>query len=269
MIINNKKEKIALEYFLNNQDYRTKSCYTKLLEWFIKNDISLNNKQMKALQESFLFNEKDIYWNKDKFNSGEINLCFITGLSGSGKSTMAHKLEGRNIEAYELDDLLCIKKHFTMDNLKEYGDLIYSYFNGIGKRWYVDDKELDYKAKYEWNGHYEDIMIPEFVHYAMKYAKVHRDKKFILEGVWLYDSDWFKPEEFKDYAVFIKGTSLVISHIRASRRDSQDAGDRLHKGLAFVKNISNIHQWKWYFINENSVNKWRTYYTNLIKKKKR
>ena len=43
---------------------------------------------LEDIRESFLFNDKDIYWNKDKFDSGEINLCFITGYSGSGKSTM-------------------------------------------------------------------------------------------------------------------------------------------------------------------------------------
>jgi adenylylsulfate kinase-like enzyme len=44
------------------------------------------------LDESLLLNEKDIYYNKDKFDSGEINLCFITGLSGSGKSTMSREM---------------------------------------------------------------------------------------------------------------------------------------------------------------------------------
>lgn len=44
------------------------------------------------LDESLLINEKDIYYNKDKFDSGEINLCFITGLSGSGKSTMSREM---------------------------------------------------------------------------------------------------------------------------------------------------------------------------------
>ena len=39
--------------------------------------------------EGYLINEKDIYYNKDKFDNGIIKLCFVTGLSGSGKSTMA------------------------------------------------------------------------------------------------------------------------------------------------------------------------------------
>ena len=35
--------------------------------------------------EAYVKNVKDIYYNKDQFDSGEINLCFITGHSGSGK----------------------------------------------------------------------------------------------------------------------------------------------------------------------------------------
>ena len=59
--------------------------------------------------EAYIKNIKDIYYNKDKFDSGKINLCFITGHSGSGKSTMANNMSGNNIEAYELDDVLSNK----------------------------------------------------------------------------------------------------------------------------------------------------------------
>ena len=47
------------------------------------------------LNEKYLFNEPDIYYNRDKFESGEINLCFITGQSGGGKSTMAISMSSK------------------------------------------------------------------------------------------------------------------------------------------------------------------------------
>lgn len=87
--------------------------------------------------ESVIKNQEDIYYNKEKFDSGEINLCFITGHSGSGKSTMGRDMQQHGIEHYELDDLMFIKDHFTMANLKEYGGLIYSFFDGPGKKYYV------------------------------------------------------------------------------------------------------------------------------------
>ena len=117
--------------------------------------------------ESYIINEKDIYYNKDKFDSGEINLCFITGHSGSGKSTMGKKLEDKGVEWIQLDDLQCIADRFTMDNLKEYGDLIYSYFNGEGKKFYVTQKYLvDNKIP---GSEYEDKLYSEYNRYSIQY----------------------------------------------------------------------------------------------------
>ena len=183
------------------------------------------NESAELIEERYLINDKDIYYNKDKFDSGEINLCFITGHSGSGKSTMGRNMQSDNIEHYELDDLQCIKDHFTMQNLKEYGDLIYSYFNGQGKRFYVTYQDL--KDNNTPGSEYENILFKDFVHYAMKYAKSHKNKKYVIEGVWLYCDDengnpWFTPEEFKDYAFYIKGTSVIISRHRAALRDARE-----------------------------------------------
>lgn len=217
---------------------------------------------LSPIYESILINEKDIYYNKDKFNSGEINLCFITGLSGSGKSTMGRDMQSYGIEHYDMDDLQCIADHFTLSELKEYGDLIYSYFTGEGKKFYKTLKEL--KDELIPESEYEDKLFPGFVHYAMKYAKAHKDKKFVLEGVWLFQKKWFTPEEFKDYAFYIKGTSMIISHIREAKRDSKDAGSKFKQGLAFVSCMSK--NWKWYVIDEGQVNKFRKYFENLIDK---
>lgn len=227
----------------------------KTIKPFITND---------TLNESILINEDDIYYNKNKFDSGEINLCFITGLSGSGKSTMGRDMQSHGIEHYDMDDLQCIADHFTLNNLKEYGDLIYSYFTGEGKKFYKTLKEL--KDELIPESEYEDKLFPGFVHYAMKYAKAHKDKKFVLEGVWLFQKKWFTPDEFKDYAFYIKGTSMIISHIREAKRDSKDAGSKFKQGLAFVSCMSK--NWKWYVIDEGQVNKFRKYFENLMTKNK-
>ena len=55
--------------------------------------VGKNNRLRKYLpkdmvNEAVFKNKDDIYYNKDKFDSGEINICFIIGLSGSGKSTL-------------------------------------------------------------------------------------------------------------------------------------------------------------------------------------
>lgn len=262
---NNKLAKMIYDEYGFKVYYEDDNMYYMTLE---ANPVNVNECTLlesvsnNYLNESILINEKDIYYNKDKFDSGEINLCFITGLSGSGKSTMGKDMQSHGIEHYDMDDLQVIADHFTLNDLKKYGDLIYSYFTGEGKKFYITYKEL--KDNQVPESEYEDKLFPGFVHYAMKYAKAHKNKKFVLEGVWLYNKRWFTPEEFKDYAFYIKGTSMIISHIRAAKRDSKDAGSKFKQGFAFISCMTK--NWKWSIIDEGQVNKFRKYFENLIDK---
>ena len=232
----------------------------------------INDTSNYMIKESYIKNENDIYYNKDKFDSGEINLCFITGHSGSGKSTMGRNLQSKNVEHYEMDDLQCIKDHFTMNNLKEYGDLIYSYFSGPGKKFYLTHKELT-KNNIP-RSEYEDKMFPDFVRYAMKYAKSHKDRKFVIEGVWLLCTDddnkpWFSPEEFKDYAFYIKGTSAIVSKHRAALRDAKEDNDtKVGVVKAYLNNVIRKN-WKWYYIDEKRIKRFRNYFKKEMKKKEK
>ena len=198
--------------------------------------------------------QKDVYYNKDKFDSGEINICFITGLSGSGKTTLSKKLSGDNIEHYELDDVL-YNYAFTDNQLKEYGDLIYSYFKGIGSKYRFREKVefLDNKI--------EDSLIKGFVKYAIDYTKSHKDRKFIIEGVELF---WkFRAEHFKNYAVIIKGTSANMSRLRASIRDSSDANNGIERVGAVLKTMSDKDRAKAYNMSYKIILEWKKYFTNL------
>lgn len=227
------------------------------------------------LKESIVITEKvfrstdDIYWNKDKFDSGEINLCFITGLSGSGKSTMGRDMQKDGIEHYELDDV-CTNWNFSDDNLKEYGDLIYSFFKGPGKkyRYHSTDEFLEDK---EWDGKdgkddgYEPCVIRDFVKYAISYAKSHKSTKFVLEGVWMFL--FFEPSYFKDYAFYIKGTSMILSNIRGAKRDVGNQIDKEKHPLVYkAKLIVNINQhWLYYIKDELKIRKFVDYYSKLVK----
>lgn len=221
------------------------------------------------VEEGYIKSEKDIYYNKDKFDSGMINLCFILGHSGSGKTTMAFDHTKGNedkVDMYCLDDLFCIKDHFTMANLKEYGDLIYQFFNGPGKKYYITWEEL--KDSNIPGSEYEDKLYPEFVNFAKSYAKSHKDKKYIIEGVWLMEhgenkQPYFQPEEFKDYAFYIKGTSMLTSKFRAAKRDVQDIEDKSRSEI--IKDFSKIFfkKWKFYTTDEKSLKKFRDYFSKL------
>ena len=92
------------------------------------------------------------------------------------------------------------------------------------------------------------------------YARSHKASKFIIEGVELY---WFyKPEELKDYAVYIKGTSALVSMIRSARRDCSDVKG-LSKMPAFLKNMFRKDRAHAYFQTESTIQKWRDYFVSI------
>lgn len=217
-----------------------------------------------AMTESMIRGTDDIYYNKDKFDSGEINLCFITGHSGSGKSTMGKKMSGSKIEWFDLDDVIA-NWNFSDNNLKEYGDMIYSFFKGPGKKFrYTSHEEWKNDTKWdntdEYTNGYEVSLITAFVDYAKKFAKSHKNIKFVLEGVWIFH--FIEPKDIDQYAVYIKGTSLLISKYRAAKRDSHNDAKGIKQIRQFARYVT--HGWKNYFMDENKIQKYKTYFSSKM-----
>lgn len=216
--------------------------------------------------EATIFNDKDIFYNKDKFDSGEINLCFITGHSGSGKSTMAGDMEKNGVEKYELDDVIDNKEKFTMANFKEYGDLIYSFFAGPGKKYYYTAEDVKSgKIKPYREEVYEHDLINDFIAYTIKYAKSHKDKKFVIEGVWLYGFAY--KEQLTDYAVYIKGTSVLTSTLRAAKRDASNEKNILDRPKTFIHRFMKLFDKSGSILSakesEKAIQQWRNYFSSL------
>ena len=249
----------AIQFYKRIADVNTKNL-TKYGYY-----VCLYRKGGSSMNESNIINQKDIYYNKDKFDSGEINLCFITGHSGSGKSTMARSMQNSKVEHYELDDLNQNYK-FTDENLKEYGDLIYSFFKGPGKKYRYhsyEDMQNCTNPLDDSGDEFDKCVNRDFVKYVMKYANSHKNTKFVIEGIWLYF--FFKPEELKDYAVYIKGTSRILSAFRAAKRDSKDADSKTKRFLYSIKGtISTLYN-KYSIEGEKLINKYRDYYGKLEK----
>lgn len=216
-----------------------------------------------CLEEGYVKNMEDIYYNKEKFDSGEINLCFITGLSGSGKSTMARGMAKDTVEHYELDDVIANKVNFTMQNFKDYGDLIYSFFNGVGKKYFVtaEDTKKD-KSLVTWKD-YDKELITDFVEHSMKYANSHKSRRFIVEGIWLFK--YVQPAKLDKYAVYIKGTSGLVSMVRAMKRDyNRDKNE----GIKFNQRISWIMNRLFHDIQrmgefESKIQNYRNYFSKM------
>lgn len=210
-----------------------------------------------ALVEGYFSDEDDIYYNKEAFDKGDINLCFITGLSGSGKTTMAEGIESERIE---LDDVM-MNWHFDDKNLKEYGDLIYSYFQGPGKVFRIqpDQKPSDIIAEYKGNDFFSDNT-KAFVAYAKSYAKSHKKVKFVIDGVQLFA--FIAPDDLVNYAVYIKGTGTTKSLFRSLVRDvklGNKVSEKFQWAAAKLKSAP-----EYYATYEKQVQKYRDFYRNKV-----
>lgn len=203
--------------------------------------------------ESIIFNSKDTYYNKDKFDSGEINLCFITGFSGSGKTTMACEMEKNGIEKYELDDIV-FQFNFSDENLKEYGGMISSFFNGHGKKYRKIDGYKYFKTD-EQAKQYEYNICIDFIEYSKKYAASHKDRKFVIEGVEILTGYIDKFDSLKNYAIYIKGTSFLNSYIRVAKREALNEEKSFDKIKTFAKLIFHSGRFKHYINANSSLNK--------------
>ena len=222
---------------------------------FMKDKLKVDNYSFDENQmpnEKYMVSEPDLYYHEDRFNSGDTNICFILGHSGSGKSMMARTLEGEDIDHIELDDLLLVKDHFSMEELKEYSDMFYSFFSGEGAKYYIGIEERESVPKEE----YEDKVFIDFVTFALDYAKQHADRKFIIEGIWIY-LYFDDPSIFEDYAVFIKGTSFLKSKIRVlsreMKRDKNELNDRKNM---FGRGSRN------YLLDEDKINTFRAFFSD-------
>ena len=206
-------------------------------EWQPKND-------------TYVISEPDLYYKEESFNAGETNICFILGHSGSGKSMMARTLEGEEIDHIELDDLLLTKDHFSPEDLQNGSEMFSSFFTGEGAKYYIGLEERNSIPREE----YEDRVFIDFVRFAKAYAAEHREKKYIIDGIWIY-LYFDDPSEFADYAVFIKGTSFLKSKIRAAKREMQRDRETLQdRKQMFGREVRN------YLLDEEKINTYRSYY---------
>ena len=219
----------------------------------VKDELKAGNDSLEERQfpnEKYVISEPDLYYKEESFNTGETNICFLLGHSGSGKSKMARSLEGDEIDHIELDDLLLARDHFTMDQLKEYSDMLCGFFSGEGAKYYIGVEERDSIPREE----YEDKIFVDFISFAMDYAARHRDRKYIIDGIWIY-LYFDDPSVFKDYTVFIKGTSFLKSKMRAMKREMhRDKESLMDRKQMFGREVRN------YLLDEEKIDSYRSFF---------
>lgn len=169
--------------------------------------------------------------NLEDFNSGKTNICLITGLSGSGKTTEALNMLDNNNIHIELD---LFEQCYLFPDLNELrqkaGDVFYEYFTEHpGKYQALQNKEFLGLAL--------GNEIKKFLEYVLLYCREHNDKKYIIEGVQIYC--FLDVEENKDLAYIVINKSFISCMLKRIKRS-------ITKDKEKLKNLELIKMFNWY-----------------------
>lgn len=175
------------------------------------------------VNESFILEKDDLYINFDKFESGESNICLITGLSGSGKSTLGKEISKKyKAEYVELDKFFLFK---SLDELKYLSKTFNNFFK---------------ENMFLFNTISDSPDIPlKILNALIGYCKKLKNKKFVLEGVQIY---LFADKSIKKYPIIIKNTPALKSMFRMFKRDFIDFdGLKYHQCIKYIPKFLKIY----------------------------
>lgn len=174
----------------------------------------------------------DREYNLDKFGQdADHNLLFITGLSGSGKSTMARSLQDSDskIEIIPLDRFYGPKEYYN--DYKGNEEFIA----------YLDKKVPEYSKmmqsdRFTQESQYYSKVMHKVTQALKEYAHdQYGNKSIVAEGIQLLDDSMYdnldqKVNNLKDVPIVIKGTGSFKSSMRAILRDAP----AINSGKQFV-----------------------------------
>ena len=188
--------------------------------------------------ENMVFSKKDIVKNIDKWKPGPNNILFVTGFSGSGKTSLAENYEKKyNAHMFELDGI----EHGYDSSGMNILERVYKKF----PTW--KQKFEDYKRK---KTEFPDEMYDDIVDYIVKLCHDDKDNLYIIEGIQLAGptdpSGSFRFTKYvKGQPMIIKGTSMLTSSLRAANRNIKngdaDFGLKEYKRSIKCNSRMNVH----------------------------
>lgn len=200
-----------------------------------------------TIKINFLFNKKNIVWNIEKYNRDN-NILYVTGLSGSGKTTISNSLANKfGAQLFELDHLEGFFGKYKNDN---------SIIHSLTEKFLNKNLELKTIIK---KGNYFDLKInnfQEYVKWTQKYIRyleeyaLSNKNLFILEGTQLFKC--VDTKHFYNKPFIIVRTSSIWSLIRRLKRHYK-IDKKNHKKNFFTK-----HLWK--LLNDSKRLHFKDYY---------
>lgn len=227
-IINTVHHKLIDEYQKNKI---TKDDVMEFDKWMNKDfKKELNKKKDKYMKESLILEENllmskdNIEMNIDKFGKTN-NILYITGLGGSGKSTIISEYSKKyNAEALEFDAVTsALIRGLENLNRNKIHPIILEY--------------LETQNPNKLNGFDDNNFNIESIKFLDWFEnKVNNDGKlYIIEGMQIFMC--FEPERFKNKPMVIMGTSVVKSMYRSNIRFYKRSGDILKTFKFFLKTL--------------------------------
>ena len=230
----------------------------KFLKIYIQDEKDFNVFKKKILKEggglnmyvneSFVLEKNDLYINFDKFESGESNICLITGLSGSGKSTLGSEISNKyNAIHVEIDLFFPMDEEDSLDILPK----VFSGYIKKHKKFYQKIADNDFR--------YNRKLSIDILHYIIDYRKSIKNMKFVIEGIQIY---MFGDESIVEYPIVIKNTSALQSLIRMIKRDKnammEPDRDDINAKNSYINLIKRIPKFLRYYIDdEKNLNDFR------------
>ena len=185
-----------------------------------------NPHEVVEIDENFIFSKKDNVYNFDKWDNGESNILIITGLSGSGKSTMAFSLaEEYNATVIQLDHLQCYERFTTHNKNTTTTGLIKKFFNS-----HKDLKDEDFS-----NITFTTFkpVFDEFFPWLLKELKKDKKNRYIIEGIHIIL--FTKYSDIKKYPLICINTPMYKSIIRHWIRDQFSITELVKYGIQDIK----------------------------------
>lgn len=161
------------------------------------------------------------------------NLCFITGLSASGKSTLARKISQRtNSIIIELDFFERCYIFQDLEGVKnQAGEIFYNYF--------ISHKSLYEKLKRKYlKGKILEKEIKKFLFYVIEYTSKDKAHSYIIEGVQIYGFLDFSL--IKSNAIIVLPTNYLVCIFRRIKRSYKD------KEVTNLKDLEFVNMLNWY-----------------------
>lgn len=219
--------------------------------------INRANLQESVLNENIIVPTKDIEHDLDKWKVGKKNILFVTGLSGSGKSTKAAELSEENnainieIDLFEHNSILFDPKNVEQGEgnliMKEYFEKRF----GGKKKW----KHYYYSENYG-----EELAL--FIHYMIEYAKTHADRLFVVEGVQILKLGGKIRDEVLECPIIIINTTLIKSIMQAIKRSGGLDGYFGKRGDWNIESFEDFRRWlNWY----SDMEKNRANFIDIVK----